>query len=600
MRITKPNPHPTQTAAPIHHLTAEALAHFLAALPALLPHAPPEWHRSRRKQITRQIAWLHPDGCVPGASRRADRPPPASRRHSAMLRDACVRTPLPGGRPSAGPHGGCSDAVGRTCWCRDELRMQQNACCPRPARRQQTTPRPRQLHLTAATPYAQTHSAPPLQPPPKRRQPPPPARGPRAHAARPPRPGRRRHMTLKTDTPAAPTPDPPPQPGRGLLRNGNHQGNPQLAPRCGAKARTTGCPCKGPAMPNGRCRMHGGTATGPRTPQGKARMIAARTRHGRHGAAGAPQRAQWLYVWTLCTRSRLTAQVDELQPYLPPDMAARAAQGPDELWAPVHPSNLPYVRSPPAATPYAQRPCSNPLRPPPRRRPTHLPVPPPPEKPSAVSRPRRSRCPKALARRDRPRPRRQEGRPRRRPPPENRPIALRPPQRRTPRDPNPPYRLTRPPAHPSAPRPDCPAITRPHDHRPTQPAGAPAKPSPGHLETPVLPHPHQGRGLPQHHRRRDLAHHPRHPDRAIRPKPAAGLAAAAGQLRQAGAHRRHAQSPSHSTQSPPARRNAVRPERPKCPKPPSHRQMHDRLPGLRRDHLSHQLPVAGPMVALEA
>jgi hypothetical protein len=112
-------------------------------------------------------------------------------------------------------------------------------------------------------------------------------------------------------------------------------------------------------MPNGRCRMHGGTATGPRTPQGKARMIAARTKHGRHGAAGAPQRAQWFYFWKLRTRTRLTVQVDELQPYLPPDMAARAEQGPDELWAPVHPSNLPYVQLP-AATPYAQRPRANP------------------------------------------------------------------------------------------------------------------------------------------------------------------------------------------------------------------------------------------------
>lgn len=30
--------------------------------------------------------------------------------------------------------------------------------------------------------------------------------------------------------------------------------------RCGAHARTTGNPCRGPAMKNGRCRMHGGKA----------------------------------------------------------------------------------------------------------------------------------------------------------------------------------------------------------------------------------------------------------------------------------------------------------------------------------------------------
>ncbi len=32
------------------------------------------------------------------------------------------------------------------------------------------------------------------------------------------------------------------------------------APRCGAHARTTGQPCRSPAMKNGRCRMHGGKA----------------------------------------------------------------------------------------------------------------------------------------------------------------------------------------------------------------------------------------------------------------------------------------------------------------------------------------------------
>jgi hypothetical protein len=42
-----------------------------------------------------------------------------------------------------------------------------------------------------------------------------------------------------------------------------NRGNPvQLlhARRCGAHARTTGQPCRSPAMKNGRCRMHGGKA----------------------------------------------------------------------------------------------------------------------------------------------------------------------------------------------------------------------------------------------------------------------------------------------------------------------------------------------------
>lgn len=35
-----------------------------------------------------------------------------------------------------------------------------------------------------------------------------------------------------------------------------------LHPCCGAHCRTTGGPCKAPAMANGRCRMHGGKSTG--------------------------------------------------------------------------------------------------------------------------------------------------------------------------------------------------------------------------------------------------------------------------------------------------------------------------------------------------
>src|SRR5215204_1330947 len=34
-----------------------------------------------------------------------------------------------------------------------------------------------------------------------------------------------------------------------------------LSPRCGAMTRS-GNPCRSPAMPNGRCRMHGGTSPG--------------------------------------------------------------------------------------------------------------------------------------------------------------------------------------------------------------------------------------------------------------------------------------------------------------------------------------------------
>ena len=47
---------------------------------------------------------------------------------------------------------------------------------------------------------------------------------------------------------------------------------------CGAKTRS-GCPCKGPAMTNGRCCMHGGASTGP-SADGHARIAAARTNDG--------------------------------------------------------------------------------------------------------------------------------------------------------------------------------------------------------------------------------------------------------------------------------------------------------------------------------
>jgi hypothetical protein len=57
----------------------------------------------------------------------------------------------------------------------------------------------------------------------------------------------------------------------------------QAAPRCGARTRS-GCPCRSPAMANGRCRMHGGASTGPRTREGIARIRAARTRTGLYSA----------------------------------------------------------------------------------------------------------------------------------------------------------------------------------------------------------------------------------------------------------------------------------------------------------------------------
>jgi hypothetical protein len=63
------------------------------------------------------------------------------------------------------------------------------------------------------------------------------------------------------------------------------------APRCGARRRD-GQPCQGPAMPNGRCRMHGGKSTGPRTPEGLERSRKARWQHGHYTAAAKAARAE--------------------------------------------------------------------------------------------------------------------------------------------------------------------------------------------------------------------------------------------------------------------------------------------------------------------
>jgi hypothetical protein len=56
------------------------------------------------------------------------------------------------------------------------------------------------------------------------------------------------------------------------------------APRCGARTRR-GTPCMAPAMPNGRCRMHGG-----KPPGGPIGAANGRYRHGRSAEAIATRR----------------------------------------------------------------------------------------------------------------------------------------------------------------------------------------------------------------------------------------------------------------------------------------------------------------------
>ena len=52
------------------------------------------------------------------------------------------------------------------------------------------------------------------------------------------------------------------------------------APRCGARSKRTGKPCQAAAMPNGRCKVHGGKSTGPRTAEGLERSRRANWKHG--------------------------------------------------------------------------------------------------------------------------------------------------------------------------------------------------------------------------------------------------------------------------------------------------------------------------------
>jgi hypothetical protein len=80
-------------------------------------------------------------------------------------------------------------------------------------------------------------------------------------------------------------PKPPPSPSwkEGLAAAGR-------CPCCGARTRAGGL-CRQPAMPNGRCRMHGGCSTGPKTAEGLARLRAARTIHGGRGAEARDLRA---------------------------------------------------------------------------------------------------------------------------------------------------------------------------------------------------------------------------------------------------------------------------------------------------------------------
>jgi len=64
---------------------------------------------------------------------------------------------------------------------------------------------------------------------------------------------------------------------------------------CGAYARSTGYPCQAKAMPNGRCKNHGGMSTGPKTLKGR-QTIAQATRQ-RMASGGGIQALEGFYRW---------------------------------------------------------------------------------------------------------------------------------------------------------------------------------------------------------------------------------------------------------------------------------------------------------------
>ena len=89
------------------------------------------------------------------------------------------------------------------------------------------------------------------------------------------------------------------------------------APRCGARSKRTGKPCRGAAMPNGRCKVHGGKSTGPRTPEGLARSRRANWKHGYFSREAKAERSrvrQYLRSAICATRSKGLAVPDTDQP----------------------------------------------------------------------------------------------------------------------------------------------------------------------------------------------------------------------------------------------------------------------------------------------
>lgn len=106
-----------------------------------------------------------------------------------------------------------------------------------------------------------------------------------------------------------------PSPNLGRLKNGNTPAPITAAweaPRCGARCKRTGEPCRAPAMPNGRCRLHGGKSTGPRTPEGIRRIKEASTVHGDYAGPDGVIQKEPGYLWKGHNRREANREAAEL------------------------------------------------------------------------------------------------------------------------------------------------------------------------------------------------------------------------------------------------------------------------------------------------
>src|SRR5262249_21268616 len=102
------------------------------------------------------------------------------------------------------------------------------------------------------------------------------------------------------------------------------------APRCGARSKRTGKPCRAAAMPNGRCKVHGGKSTGPRTPEGLERSRRANWKHGHFSREAKAERsrvrAAILALRDLCDSIKAPA-VPRSHTDTTPDHLSRGVQG---------------------------------------------------------------------------------------------------------------------------------------------------------------------------------------------------------------------------------------------------------------------------------